>query len=136
MNPDGYMSPISLTVERIVQDFNNHTDQSVLHAVMKCGINVDRDELIKALSYDRNQYRKGFNDGIEFAHTWISVMDRLPKTNDLVLCVGSQGGMFIGCILLDNTVSSSETYHFHVPNARHGRCATHWMPLPKAPEEE
>lgn len=73
---------------------------------------------------------------LDYAPKWISVKDRLPKTNELVLCIGSKGGMFLGCILFDNPVPGSEIYHFHVPNARQGRCATHWMPLPESPKEE
>jgi hypothetical protein len=36
----------------------------VCEAVIKCGVNVNKDELIKALQYDREQYAKGYNDGI------------------------------------------------------------------------
>jgi hypothetical protein len=35
----------------------------ILRAVQKYGINVDKEELIRALQYDRNQYEKGYADG-------------------------------------------------------------------------
>lgn len=34
----------------------------IYKAVMKVGVNVDKDELLKALQYDRNQYQKGYKD--------------------------------------------------------------------------
>ncbi len=34
----------------------------ILKAVQNVGVNVDKDELLKALQYDRNQYQKGYAD--------------------------------------------------------------------------
>ena len=34
-----------------------------MEAIRKVGVNVDKEELIKALQYDRNQYTKGYEDG-------------------------------------------------------------------------
>ena len=38
-------------------------ENMVMKAVRKVGVNVDEEELIKALQYDRNQYTKGYEDG-------------------------------------------------------------------------
>ena len=38
-------------------------DDMVVQACIKVGCHVDRDELVKALEYDRGQYEKGFHDG-------------------------------------------------------------------------
>ena len=35
----------------------------ILRAVQKVGINVDKEELTRALQYDRDQYEKGYEDG-------------------------------------------------------------------------
>lgn len=134
MKMDGYMSPISLSVERIVQDFNEHTDRNVLHAVMQCGINVDRDELIKALSYDRDQYRKGFNDGYEFAQTWISVKDRLPEYNVPVLVFDQLENMHV--YQLDNDALYGDTWVDYYDQNIKVNWITHWVPLPEPPKEE
>ena len=40
-------------------------EDSVCEAVQSVGVNVDKDELIKALQYDRDQYNKGFVAGYE-----------------------------------------------------------------------
>jgi hypothetical protein len=65
-----YNSPIEIcrTVEDIIQKVDEETDNQVCEAVFRCGINVDRKELSKALRYDRGQYEKGYADGVrEFA---------------------------------------------------------------------
>ena len=57
----GYVSPIQF----VVSDWEMQMEENVRQAVQKVGINVDRDELLKALEYDRDQYSKGFHDGYE-----------------------------------------------------------------------
>ena len=55
----GYKSPIDIMRARMQMDLENN----IFKAVEKVGINVDKEELIKALQYDREQYDKGFADG-------------------------------------------------------------------------
>lgn len=55
----GYTSPIQL----ILSDIQMKLEDNVCEAVQSVGVNVDKDELIKALKYDREQYVKGFTDG-------------------------------------------------------------------------
>jgi hypothetical protein len=38
-------------------------DDALFKAVLKFGVHVEKDELIKALKYDRGQYDKGYEDG-------------------------------------------------------------------------
>ena len=54
-----YQSPIEI----IMQAMQTQFDGEVFKATQAYGINVDKDELIKALEYDRDQYNKGFADG-------------------------------------------------------------------------
>lgn len=54
-----YKSPIDLIYDRVVTEQENE----VFKAVVRCGIDVDKDELIKALAYDRRQYDLGYADG-------------------------------------------------------------------------
>lgn len=75
-----YESPIEIFQHKIRTDISSHVDDAIYTAVVRTDIHVDRDELIKALSYDRGQYDKGFSDGLEEGKPkWISVKDRLPK---------------------------------------------------------
>lgn len=65
---------------------------------------------------------------------WIPVTERLPEGGELVLCIGKRGGMFLGYPSKFLSVSDGSIY-CSVPNARSGRHATHWQPLPDPPEE-
>ena len=53
-----YQSPIDL----IMGQMNLAFEGEVCKAVQNVGVNVDKDELLKALQYDRGQYQKGYND--------------------------------------------------------------------------
>lgn len=70
---------------------------------------------------------------IEPKQEWISVKDRLPEKDTLVLCVGAKGGMFLGYIRY--LYGDDKTAYVRVPNARSGRYAAFWMPLPEPPEK-
>ena len=54
-----YESPIKIITGKI----QTQIDDEIYRAVQNVGINVDREELLKALEYDRGQYEKGFDDG-------------------------------------------------------------------------
>lgn len=64
---------------------------------------------------------------------WIPVTERLPEEDVLVLCVGAKGGQFLG---YPGFISHDETVYTRVPNARGGRYAKYWMPLPEPPKGE
>lgn len=63
---------------------------------------------------------------------WIPVTERLPERGHLVLCIGKKGGMFLASGM---TLFPDGSCWCSVPNARNGRNATHWMPLPEPPKE-
>jgi hypothetical protein len=61
-----YESPIKLFFPKLEEEICNiakKQDEMVFDAVAKVGVTVDRDELLRALKYDRCQYDKGFADG-------------------------------------------------------------------------
>ena len=66
-----WKSPLQLKRNDIYEDIGRATakafDDMVFRAVAEVGIEVDRDELIKALAYDRGQYEKGYGDGYRAA---------------------------------------------------------------------
>ena len=53
-----YEGPITLVTDNIAV----HIDEEILKGVQNIGINIDRAELIRALAYDRDQYKKGYAD--------------------------------------------------------------------------
>ena len=60
-------SPIRLNCEKFGIAAAKAFDDMVFEAITEVGIEVDRDELIKALAYDREQYEKGYGDGYRAA---------------------------------------------------------------------
>lgn len=53
-----YESPI----KAFQGELETQLEGEILKAVHRVGVTVDRDELIRALRYDREQYQKGFDD--------------------------------------------------------------------------
>lgn len=57
-----YKSPIEITREQIKTQIDN---KILFRVTQEVGINIDKDELLKALAYDRQQYEKGYNKAID-----------------------------------------------------------------------
>lgn len=54
-----YESPLQIIPEKIFADL----DTKILKTInFEYGVKIDKQELIKALGYDRNQYEKGYQD--------------------------------------------------------------------------
>ena len=68
-----YESPINI----ILGEMTVHREDNILKVVQKEFIDVNKEELAKALAYDRGQYKKGYEDGIR-ASKWIPCSERLP----------------------------------------------------------
>lgn len=56
----GYKSPIDV----IISEWEMEIENEICNAVQRVGVNVDREELVKALNYDRHQYEKGYADAV------------------------------------------------------------------------
>ena len=54
-----YESPINL----IMKDIQTKTENEVTTMIQNIGIDINKEELIRALAYDRRQYEKGYRDG-------------------------------------------------------------------------
>ena len=59
----GYESPITVITKQLQMEF----EDNIYKAVQEQAILVDKDELIKALKYDRGQYERGYRDGTRSA---------------------------------------------------------------------
>lgn len=65
IEPSFYESPIHLTITPPQID-PGILEGTLLTLTQGYQIEVDKDELVKALQYDRDQYNKGFEDGKRF----------------------------------------------------------------------
>ena len=72
-------SPISVITEQIAEDMQKQKDAAIMKCVESCGISVDKEELVKALAYDRRQYELGLKNGEMRAYEQIInlLIDRL-----------------------------------------------------------
>lgn len=59
-----YESPISI----YAKDISTQLEDEVLKVIQSYSISINREELIRALRYDREQYDKGYRDGKNFRH--------------------------------------------------------------------
>lgn len=60
-----YESPITLITtqtDNYIKEINEKTDEVIFKAVVNVLPQVNKEELIKALAYDREQYSKGYKD--------------------------------------------------------------------------
>lgn len=58
-----YKSPISIWLTESQKAFEEQTEKQVYKEIINVGVEVDKEELLKALKYDREQYEKGFKEG-------------------------------------------------------------------------
>ena len=60
-----YRSPIEMLITDIEHQIVKQQDEEIYQAVLHHIPNIDKEELIRALQYDRNQYEKGYADGVK-----------------------------------------------------------------------
>ena len=77
-----YESPIDI----IYGEMQTQIENDVLKAVQRVSVNVNKEELLKALQYDREQYSKGYENGLN-ANRWIPCSERLPEKRDWYLAI-------------------------------------------------
>ena len=111
-------------IKLVKTNMETRLEGEIMQAVMRVGVDVDKDELIKALAYDREQYQKGYRDG---QPQWISVKERLPEMEGKYIVCTAKGSVYCA------KFSTRHGPCFHTDLYTH---ITHWMPLPEPPEEE
>lgn len=60
-----YKSPVTSVFDDIKMEIVKHQEHDMYVAVQKYGIDVDKEELMKALQYDREQYEQGYEDAVK-----------------------------------------------------------------------
>ena len=126
-----YNSPVKL-YETAMQTIMEEREGAIFAKIQSAfDVDVDKQELIRALQYDRDQYNQGYRDGKKDAiPKWIPVSERLPKYNTFVI-VFAEG--IVGEAVLDDADywywAGSDEYASQIN-------VTHWMPLPEPPKED
>ena len=76
-----YESPITEIIGEMRMKQVEEQENHIYECIQQYGINVDKEELIKALQYDRDQYEKGYRDAIiKFAEEAEERLLELRKT--------------------------------------------------------
>ena len=82
---DMVMTPLSIAVEEVRDSISGQIIESVLKATRSVNVTVDKEELLRALHYDRGQYDKGYADAkAEIVHCEDCVYRM--KHNDDYMC--------------------------------------------------
>ena len=72
-----YESPINMIISKLCTNL----ESDCLQAVQRYGFDVDKEELARALCYDRKQYEKGHTDGYNKA-----IVDFVNACKEDILC--------------------------------------------------
>lgn len=79
-----YESPITQILSDISSQVREAQDGRLIYEVQQAiGYEIDKEELLRALRYDRDQYQKGYKDGCK-GNEWIPVSERLPDDRRVV----------------------------------------------------
>lgn len=62
----GYESPINLLTQ-ISTELNEDIEKQIYTAIQTIGVDINKEELIKTINYDRNQYETGYKNGYKKA---------------------------------------------------------------------
>lgn len=77
-----YQSPITMYTERIIKDIVEKQDGYLMEEVRRVGFDINKEELAKALKYDRDQYMRGYSDGRMYKPPVITNADRIRAMSD------------------------------------------------------
>lgn len=126
----GYKSPIEIIVGQAKLEF----EDGVYKAVQGYGVNVDKEELIRALQYDRGQYEKGYADGLRHRETeWISVEERLPEAGvDVLVSIKIRDRVVVDT----DHIYCGNWFSYGILHPSPRAYVTHWMPFPEPPKGE
>lgn len=86
-----YKGPINIDLTDVVESIQTELDGAIYRAVCNVGITVDKEELERALKYDRLQYDTGWHDAM--IDTLQKIKSQCQVRND---CLGCE---FFGCML-------------------------------------
>lgn len=98
-----YNSPIAIfsVAEEIVNQITEEKNRIIMESINKVGIDINKEELIRALSYDRNQYNKGYADGCEEEHKKLKeAIEKVKNTAKGLIIRDSYGEGYMDGLLL------------------------------------
>lgn len=139
-----YESPITTYIDEIINQQMVERENAITVKVSETiGVDVNREELIKALNYDRDQYEKGYADAkAKCTPKWTRVEDGLPdlhkdshlthrKRSDEVMCkIKADEDLINSCGYLLEDMDGHKEWQTDCYMAD-GDEVIAWMPIPK-----
>ena len=133
-----YESPITKFMRDIETQIREAEDGQLMYEVKQAiGFAVDKQELIKALEYDRDQYNKGYEDGLN-ADKWIPVSEP-PKELGTYLIQTDGEPYMCQCRWTDVNpfwTDYKTKPHWNIFDLPQYSKVVAWMPLPKPYEPQ
>ena len=101
-----YKSPIEITIQEIAEQITEQRENNIVMQIQEqTGIKVDRQELVRALAFDREQYAQGLADGTKV----LDAVCKFKKTELLKMDLAS--GCFETHTLCYNPKCAGECKH-------------------------
>lgn len=130
----GWESPVNVFSHEIFNSIKEDVDGAIIVEIERqLGVEINKDELIKAMNYDRDQYNKGYQDGLKSnAPRWIPCKERMPEDRQFVLFCDIDGNIMIGY----HVNGRSDTHFIEKESWEDIKNVRAWMPLPEPYKEE
>ena len=133
-----YESPITIITNQMKTEMTNQLNNFIYETIQNCDVKIDKEELIKVLKYDRNQYERGYKDGYLKAKEMISVKDKLPTENGQYLVLSNKGYEICDFDVELHEFGNYYNYDEFGPNTLSwdnyvNKFVTHWQALPNKP---
>lgn len=137
--PNVDFTKFDFPIEVIESPLETRMENEIFSAVKRAGVMIDKDELLRALNYERDQYAKGYQAGYEAAQPkWISTEERLPEVSDVVLVIASgkpRANVELHNAMLIASYWGDEGWIADGFEGWDKLDVTHWMQLPEPPKE-
>ena len=81
-----YESPIELVYHETFPKLIKQQEDLIMRGCLDVGVYVNKEELVKALQYDRGQYEKGYADSRPKKGEWEVIDETEPKRYGCSVC--------------------------------------------------
>lgn len=96
---DNYESPINVIMSDVYTQLEVNLEKGVMSAIGNLGVDINKDELIRALQYDRGQYVMGFQDG------WRAANEKIVRCKDCRSFLNEDDGW---CLEMDRNIEPND----------------------------
>ena len=114
-------SDLMSEIHRVIED---EQEKFLFEACRNVGFDIDKEELAKALNYDRDSYKKGYETGYQKAKSelWIKAIDSLPEDGQEVFIYDSFDRYHVGYYEAEKREFDCDTYSISLDDE------IRWMP--------